>query len=865
MGVTRRTFIQQTAAGVGAAATAGAVPAIPAEAVVGDEFRSRWDKQFDRVWLGEHYWANPLQDWRIAGGRQECVKAAPNRNVHLLTRRLGKGPGEFRMSVKLGRIGAESLAEGRGAAGFSIGVRGPLDDYRNSLIFGRGLDAGIMSDGQLVLGDDRSAKGAIDLGRKSVELRLEGAPTGAAYRLTLSVHDGASGELLGQQVRDGVPADRLAGNVALAVNFSTPAAAGGAKKANRAGAAKKLAAAAQPGGDVGRFWFADWRLGGAKVETNDEHAFGPILFSQYTLSRGVLKLTAQMPPLGEDDSQTVALQLQKDATEWEAVAEEVIHPEARTVTFRIDPWDASLQFPYRLVYTQKYADGSTSAHHWEGVVRRDPVEKPVFTVADISCNIHAAFPNVLYTSNVTRLDPDLLAFVGDQFYESSGGYGIQREPLAESILDYLRKWYMHGWTWRELTRDRPSISIPDDHDVYQGNLWGEGCIPAEGVADSGGYSMPAPWVNVVHRTQTSHHPDPWDASCGQNVSVYAGPLVYGRIGFAILADRQFKSGPAGKVPPAGGRADHVTDPNFDPATADLPGLQLLGESQLNAIRKWAADWRGVDMKAVISQTIFTAVATTHGGERQRLVADYDANGWPQGERNAALREIRKAFAFHLAGDQHLPAVIHYGIEEHGDAGLAFAGPAVNAGYPRWFEPAAPGANRKPGAPENTGEFRDSFGHPLTVLAVANGAVKPRSGVLEQLHDKSSGLGLVRFDKQRRKLIIECWPLLGDVTDPQAQFPGWPITIDVIDNYGRKAIAYLPVLRISGVENPVVEVTDQAGEIVYSLRIDGREFQPHVFAEGKYTVKIGDPDAERWRTMEGLEAKHENGTQLDVEF
>ena len=54
------------------------------------------------------------------------------------------------------------------------------------------------------------------------------------------------------------------------------------------------------------------------------------------------------------------------------------------------------------------------------------------------------------------------------------------------------------------------------------------------------------------------------------------------------------------------------------------------------------------MKAVISQTIFTAMATTHGRERERLRADYDTNGWPQAARNAALREILKAFAFHLA-------------------------------------------------------------------------------------------------------------------------------------------------------------------------------------------------------------------------
>ncbi len=74
---------------------------------------------------------------------------------------------------------------------------------------------------------------------------------------------------------------------------------------------------------------------------------------------------------------------------------------------------------------------------------------------------------------MTQLDPDLLAFTGDQFYEGSGGYGVQRAPVDMAILDLLRKWYLHGWTWRELMRDRPSISIPDDHDVYQGNVWGE--------------------------------------------------------------------------------------------------------------------------------------------------------------------------------------------------------------------------------------------------------------------------------------------------------------------------------------------------------------------------------------------------------
>ena len=89
--------------------------------------------------------------------------------------------------------------------------------------------------------------------------------------------------------------------------------------------------------------------------------------------------------------------------------------------------------------------------------------------------------------------------------------------------------------------------------------------------------MPAAWVNVVHHTQTSHHPDPYDPSpTEQGITQYYGRLVYGGVDFAILADRQYKTGPEGMVPPTGGRGDHVTDPNFDPKTADLPGLQLLG-------------------------------------------------------------------------------------------------------------------------------------------------------------------------------------------------------------------------------------------------------------------------------------------------
>jgi phosphodiesterase/alkaline phosphatase D-like protein len=850
----RRTFIRTSATLTSSVAAACGQPAAAAASSASD-FVCRWASTPDRVWVGPEFWTNPLQDWRIAGGRLECTRAAPDRSVHLLVRQLGASAGDVQMSVRLGRLDAAALNGGGGSAGFRVGARGPLGDYRNNLIFGTGLDAGITHEGRLFIGHPGMADtSARPLAGAAVELRLAVTPRASGYAVVLSAHEVTSGARLAEVRRDRVAADRLIGNLALVANVP-PARPPGRNRSKAA-----------DGAGAGRFWFADWRVGGSKVEAHDDRAFGPILFSQYTLSRGTLKLTAQMPPMGNDDEPLVRLQVRRDGA-WREVGRERMHPEARTATFRVDRWNAAEDTAYRLVYTLRATDGTRSEHSWAGTVRRDPVDQDVLSVADISCNSHAAFPNAWCVQSVARLNPDLLAFTGDQFYESSGGYGVQRAPLDAAILDLLRKWYLHGWTWRELTRDRPSVSIPDDHDIYQGNVWGEAGGPRHGTQEMGGYEMPPEWVNVVHRAQTAHHPDPFDATpVKRGISVYYGPLTYGRVSFGILADRQFKSGPEGKVPATGSRGDHVIDPAFDPGSADLPGLELLGERQLEFLRSWVADWRGADMKAVISQTIFTAMATTHGVRRERLRADYDANGWPQAARNAALREMRKALAFHLAGDQHLPAVIHYGIDAHRDAGLAFAGPAVNSIYPRWFEPDAPGENRQPDGADNTGDFRDHFGHPLTVLAVANPARNARKTVLEQELDRAAGLGIVRFNKRRRTITIECWPILSDVAAAGTQFAGWPVTVSMMDNDGRRPVAYLPKLEIAGVDGPLVQVIDEAtGELLYNLRIAGQSVQPHVFAQGRYTVCVRDAESERARTITGLAALPENHESLAVEL
>ena len=760
----RRRFIAGSATFAASSVVARLLPAHALQTAA--EFRSRWDACPDRLWLGREYWANPLQDWQTANGRIECTNAAPDRNVHVLTRQLGERDGTLDMSVRLGRLGsAPGPAE---SAGFRIGAQGPLAEYRNNLIFGRGLDAGINADGSLFVGDIRSQR---TLPRQDTELHLQAQANGDRYTVTLTARSLAGSELA-TVAKANVQAAQMAGNIALVCNFAGLQTGGAVQTA--------------PEG-LGRFWFADWRISGTKVDAYPDRAFGPILFSQYTLSAGVMKLTAQLPPLGRHDSQSVRLQVRK-GTSWSTIATSRIDPNARTATFRIPRWNDREDVPYRLAYALASRDARGEDHFWEGTVRRDPVDKPVISVADVSCNTHQAFPNADFVAKMAALDPDLLAFTGDQFYENSGLYGIIRTPVDKAIVDYLRKWYLHGWTWRELMRDRPTVSLPDDHDVYQGNLWGESGEGRRTTQAAGGYDMAVDWVNAVHRTQTAHHPDPHDRSpARRGASQYYGPMTYGRVSFAILADRQYKSGPEGKVPPTGTpRGDHIMDPAFDPKTVDVAGAELLGARQERFLREWAADWRGADMKAVISQTVFTALPTTHGNERMVLRADYDTNAWPQTPRNRAVREMRKAFAFHIAGDQHIPAVVHYGVEAHRDGPVAFAGPAVNVGYPRWFEPAA-AKWLQPKSDSPTGDFTDSFGHPLTVLAVKNGAVRPRQGDVRQLlDDKASGLGLVRFDKTNFRVIVECWPYLADVTKPGTQMPGWPVTIDLAEIYGPEA-------------------------------------------------------------------------------
>ena len=595
-----------------------------------------------------------------------------------------------------------------------------------------------------------------------------------------------------------------------------------------------------------------------------------------------------MSPIGDEDAQTVELQ-KRHWFGWKKIGTAKIDPLACTATFKVENWKSTKNSPYRLVYPLQQSNGSVKAYYLKGTIRKEPNGKKELVVAAFTGNNDLGFPNNDITDKVIAQDPDMLFFSGDQIYEGVGGYGIQTRPIKMACTDYLRKWYLYGWAYGGLLKDRPAIAIPDDHDVYHGNIWGAGGKKTDAgsggakAQDSGGYKMPAEFVNAVQRTQTSHFPDPYDPTpVLQDIGVYYCNMNYGGVSFAILEDRKFKSAPGPLLPEAKVWNGWPQNPDFNAKKdADVPGAILLGDRQLQFLDDWASDWAdGIWMKTVLSQTIFANVATLPEKEMSDAtvpslrilnageyppddapVSDFDSNGWPQTGRNKAVRLMRKAFAFHIAGDQHLGSVSQYGVDEFRDAGYAFCVPSISNVWPRRWYPQEPSPTPIAGKPRYTGDYEDGFGNKITVYAASNPlytGLKPA-----RLYDRSTGYGIVRFDKADRTITMECWQRHSGLSGTRPkQYADWPLTINQQDNYNRKVYGFLPTIK-TNIDDPIVQIINEKdGEIVYTLRLQGKEFEPKVFEAGSYTIKVG-PSLDKMKTIKEIEISKEE--ILNFEF
>ena len=775
--LSRRMALKLAAA---SAVTDMAVLAPGAHSTVSAASPDPWSQANDRTWLGGEFWANPMEDWCIREGEAECLSMGGNRNIQSLTHQLTDPAGAFTMSVIVRRI-FEGTTDG--GAGFRIGDRSEIKEYRSSCFASNGLRAGVI-DRVLVLGL-KSVELADTADMKNLRLQVSGRPSGGQMNIELEALSPDTGDSFGKLTHS-LPAAELMGNVALVSNYT-----GSDARPDIDSKAGSL------------YRFSQWQVSGNALSVRPRQAFGPLLWSMYSLSDSrthegyVLKISALTGPMGKDDSHVVELEVNRGG-KWKSLGAAALDMDAWVATFRIPNWNEKVATPYRLTYREKSRDGRVTPSEWAGTIQPNPTGRPL-RMAALTCQNDYAFPYEPVARNVAQLKPDIVFFSGDQIYESHGGYGYIRTPSDLAITCYLRKFYQFGWAFREVMANNPTLCLPDDHDVLQGNLWGENGAAVlhpyldPGTSSLGGYVEPARMVNVVHKTNVSHLPDPYDPTPSlQGISAYYCDMVYGDVGFAIVADRQWKSGPE-TVGAAVGETGQGEDPLYVNPDFDRPGLTLLGERQETFLKQWSSDWRGHRLKAVLSQTVFAGLSTHQPVPNRYLKLDFDSAGWPHTPRDRAVDIIRPAMALHICGDTHLSTLSQYGVNKQRDSSWAFCTPAIAVGWPRWWNPDTvplPYANRPKHGLPNTGEYLDSFGNKAYVYAVGNPVVGTSPNRYLKADQKGSGFGFITFDTQKLTYTMDAYRFLVDLADgkPDNQYPGWPVTIHQSENRGDNRLA-----------------------------------------------------------------------------
>ncbi len=746
-----------------------------------------------RHWLGPAFWGNRLQDWRLNNGQIECLRGEAGyevRTVGVLTREVisGDAPGHLRV-----RTGLLEDADRGGFCGFLIGVGAGALDYRAAALAQRGSGTGggffcaFETDGQVRFREHTDEEAPLDFAvlpaerqeidpsqpttEEEILLEVDILPRDdGQFDVQLTARD-ADGTLRTRAMRHGVDENELLGGISL---VSSP----------------------PPGESGARWWFRDLRTGGEKISDDPDRSLGPILGTLFSLDDDTLKLSAQLVPIGDTDPQTVRLNYRPAGSQqtWRRTTATI--ETGYTALFRIDDWDAGRAWDYRVIYPRVRGEMA----RYSGRIPADPDTdsddaEQELTIGLFSCTratgrqleagtgdsplpmaqwpgrytpANFYFPYEQLIENAGAHDPDLLVFCGDQYYE---GNPTRMETRVDPGLDALYKWFLWLWAFRELTRDRPTILLTDDHDVYQPSLWGDGGEKTA-VIPKGGYTGSPEFVNTVQRVQCNHNPDPYDPTpVERDIAVYYTAFRFGGVDFAVLEDRKFKSPPP--------------DRDETPAPDER---ELLGPRQEQFLKKWGHEDTGADTEAdvdggtvpkiCLTQTCFACLQTDPDGQPR---TSFESNGYPKRGRDRAVELLGEAGALVLAGDLHFASLVRHGIHKHTDGPVQFTGPAGASCYQRWFEPTA-SLSHGMGLP-HTGKFTDGFDNKLHVLAVENPEIplatyskhvgnQSRNILDRQL--RNEGYGIVRVNQDEEAFTIECWPWDESPSATEAeQFSGWP--------------------------------------------------------------------------------------------
>ena len=82
--------------------------------------------------------------------------------------------------------------------------------------------------------------------------------------------------------------------------------------------------------------------------------------------------------------------------------------------------------------------------------------------------------------------------------------------------------------------------------------------------------------------------------------------------------------------------------------------------------------------------------------------------------------------------------------------------------------------------------------------------------------------------------------------------------------GRTPVGFLPLVRVRGLDDPIIEVRTEDGRLSSVRRSLGPEFRPPVFGPGTRVVRVGDPDRGIWLERSVTEQQRGGGT-IDFDF
>ena len=237
-----------------------------------ERYRSDWsaDLQLDHQGAGDQFWLNALQDWRQRNGRLELIQSGGNRQCVWLTTTLDSSATFFRTSVDVA-LSQTPAQKDSTWVGFTLGLQGRTNDFRDAATEGSGLAVGVTPGGHLFVGktDEYSQVELPD------EFRLEARgmkQRDGKYYIFLELFR-ADDRMIGQRI---VPVDPswLTGLLALTVSSSLPPSQipWEVRPAHTAPSwAEVQTPNSAPGGRL-LASFQNWELSGPRVQAHPERA-----------------------------------------------------------------------------------------------------------------------------------------------------------------------------------------------------------------------------------------------------------------------------------------------------------------------------------------------------------------------------------------------------------------------------------------------------------------------------------------------------------------------------------------------------------------------------------------------------------------